>query len=275
MSHGSRQRPDATLYRLSRFSAPYQSRLLAGLKDLQAFCERRHHLTLSSVASKRRIADAVLGDYVISKDPATDKKCLSLVKHALLGFQHVFPHLRGKLGTCWENLKVAEEQRVTKLRAPLPVPLWLFMVGLARAHAKVAGDQPTASVWKIFSVLLEIGLFCMLRPGELLKLRHADVCLPGSFTLCQNHAALRVMSPKNRRQFGEHQFVLVKHSNTVEWLRLIHKPRDSGLIWPRKKHIFAKMFKQLTLELGARLVDLPPVVWDQAEPPCITIMECR
>lgn len=71
---------------------------------------------------------------------------LSLVKHALLGFQHVFPQLRGKLATCWENLKVWEEQRATKLRPPLPVPLWLFMVGLARAHAKVAEDKHSAHV---------------------------------------------------------------------------------------------------------------------------------
>ena len=183
---------------------------------------------------------------------------LSLVKHALLGFQHVFPQLRCKLATCWENLKVWEEQRATKLRPPLPVPLWLFMVGLARAHAKVAEDTSTAHMWRVFSVLLEIGLLCMLRPGELVKLCHTDVCLPGSFTLCQNHAALRVVSPKNRRQFGEHQFVLLKHANAVEWLRSIHDPSNAGTLWPCKKPRFAALFKQLAGELGIKNCGFTP-----------------
>ena len=108
-----------------------------------------------------------------------EKKQLYVVKHALLCCQHVQPKLKG---TAWENLRVWEEQRTSSLRPPLPIPLWLLMVGLARARSSVIQSPSEKQRWQIFATLLEVGVLCMLRPGELLKLKHTDVSLPGGFT---------------------------------------------------------------------------------------------
>ena len=70
------------------------------------------------------------------------------------------------------------------------------MIGLARAHSSVILCPLEQRRWRVFATLLEIGVFCMLRPGELLKLKHTDVSLPGSLTFSQPFAAIRVTNPK-------------------------------------------------------------------------------
>ena len=95
------------------------------------------------------------------KHRSTTGSGLSLVKHALLGYQHAFPRLRGKLSTSWENVRTWEEQRSTRLWPPLPVPLWLFTIGLARAHAEVERKASMQYQWQVLSVLLEVGFLCI------------------------------------------------------------------------------------------------------------------
>ena len=168
-------------FRFSRFSAPYRSRLLQGLCDLQDYCKQELGQDLRVLIRQRRVIDRLLGAYVMDRHASSDGKQLSLVKHALLGCQHLNPRLRGRLAISWENLRVWEEQKVANLRRPLPVPIWVCTVGLSRAHGFTAQDGAVRSQWFIMAILLEIGMLCLLRPGELLKLRHSDFALPGSF----------------------------------------------------------------------------------------------
>ena len=108
---------------------------------------------------------------------------LSLTKRALLCAQHVYPILRGKLQTAWGNMKVWEEERTSALRPPIPVPIFVCAVGLARARGKVEKTSHSRHDWIVLSVLLELGFFCLLRPVELLRMRHSDIALPGQFIL--------------------------------------------------------------------------------------------
>ena len=234
---------------LSRFSKPYRSRLLAGFRDVQDFAATSFGCSLRYVLSDPNRADEILSQYVLERHHSSMDSKLSVVKHALLCCQHVQPKLKGRINTSWENLKVWEERRVTKLRPPLPVPLWLFMVGLSRAHAKVECTQALRKRWNMFAVLLEVGLLCMLRPGELLKLHHCDVSLPGDFTLSQPFAAIRIASPKNRRQFGAEQFVVLRNPNTISWLKEFVVEGSSAMLWEWHDSQFAKLFKQTCAEL--------------------------
>ena len=247
-SHG-RRRASAVAFRLSRFSPAYRQRLLDGLKDLHEYTLGVHGCTLDAVCKKPAFADLVLGEYVICR--FNEKKCgsLSKVKHALLGCQHTFPTLRSKIATCWANLKTWEEQRTSRLRPPIPGPIWVMCLGLARAHGITESSRTQRDMWNAFAVLVEIGFVCMLRPGELINLAHSDIALPGTFVTSQRHAALRVVSPKNRRQFGEHQFVLLKHSNAIAWLESIYKPNCTSRIWQFSRREFSDRFKQIMKEL--------------------------
>ena len=230
------------LYRLSRFSGPYRSRLLSGLQDVQSYCKINTELPLKRLLRQPKLADRVLGQYVMDQHKQDSGAALSRVKHALLGCQHLIPQLRGKLCTAWENIRVWQEQRTSKLRPPMPVPVWVLMVGLARGRGIVADTQRDRNVWLIMAILLELGLLCMLRPGELMKLKHSDFALPGQFNLSNSMAAIQITAPKNRRQFGDHQFVSLKNPNTISWLECFVVEGSQDPFWPASRYVFVKMF---------------------------------
>ena len=123
------------------------------------------------------------------------------------------------------------------------------MVGLARGHAATAKNHKLRQAWTVFSVLIEVGFFCLLRPGEILRLRHSDIAMPNNFVLCEKHAAIRIVSPKNRRQFGDNQSVLLRNRNAISWLEKIHNEGDVRTIWAKGPKVFADWFRQLILEL--------------------------
>lgn len=239
----------AVAFRLSRFSKPYHQRLLAGLRDLQEFCVAEAQCSLTFILSHIHRADELLAEYVLQKHRTSEGQKLYVVKHALLCCQHIQPRLKGHISTAWANLKVWEEQRTSRLRPPLPVPLWLMMIGLARAHATVVSLAEEKLQWRIFATLLEVGLLCMFRPGELLKLHHSDISLPGDFTFSQPFAAVRVASPKNRRQFGVEQLVLLCNPCTILRLREILIDSLDLPIWKYKPVVFSRLFKSLCYEL--------------------------
>lgn len=88
---GTEKWSSPVLFRFSRFSKAYRARLLLGLKDLQSFCRHEVGRSLSHVIGNADVADRVLGNYVMQRHNNTSGKSLSLVKHALLGCQHVRP----------------------------------------------------------------------------------------------------------------------------------------------------------------------------------------
>eukprot|EP00438_Fugacium_kawagutii_P011383 Skav218990 [mRNA] locus=scaffold169:151238:155473:+ [translate_table: standard] len=236
-------------FRLSRFSKQYRHRLFRGLRDLEEYLSQRRDGSLSSLLSDTGRAEEHLAQYVLCRHEQTEGASLLIVKHALLCCQHVQPRLKGRIQTAWENLRVWEEQRVCRLRPPLPVPLWLFLVGLARAHSVVETVAAISHRWKVLATFIEVGLLAMLRPGELLKLRHADISLPGEFTFSQPFAALRIASPKNRRQFGVEQFVVLRNPCTIQRLRELLIENSTSFLWTDSQAKFSQMFKQLCNEL--------------------------
>jgi len=119
-----------------------------------------------------------------------------------------------------------------------------------RAHARMESQEKIRRQWVLFSALIELGFFCLLRPGEIFRLKHCDVAMPSGLTLCEQHAAIKIASPKNRRQFGESQFVLLCNRNTIGWLKTIHIPHSEQLIWDRSPRVFALLMKQVMRELG-------------------------
>ena len=155
-SHGL-DRGAAVAFRLSRFSSAYRQRLLDGIADAHKFCHQEREVSLEVVASRPKVADEVLSEYVMRRFDNGSKGNLSLVKHALLGCQHVFPRLKGKLMVSWSTLKTWEEQRITRLRPPLPVAIWMLALGRSRAHASTAKKSEEAQAWEMFAVLVEVG----------------------------------------------------------------------------------------------------------------------
>ena len=99
-----------------------------GFKMCNPTVKLNTELPLKRLLRQPKLADRVLGQYVMDQHKQDSGAALSRVKHALLGCQHLIPQLRGKLCTAWENIRVWQEQRTSKLRPPMPVPVWVLMV---------------------------------------------------------------------------------------------------------------------------------------------------
>lgn len=132
------------------------------------------------------------------------------------------------------------------------------MVGLARGRGIVSDVKVKQKEWFFMAVLLELGLLCMLRPGELMKLKHNDFAMPGQFNLSNSKVAIQVTSPKNRRQFGDSQFVCLQNPNAIIWLESLVVEGSEAPFWPASRYTFVKMFKQLVQDLGVSSCHFTP-----------------
>ena len=49
--------------------------------------------------------------------------------------------------TAWQNVKVWEEEKSSRMRPPLPLPIWVCMVGIARGRSLVVNSSSEKSLW--------------------------------------------------------------------------------------------------------------------------------
>jgi len=115
-----------------------------------------------------------------------------------------------------------------------------------------------ASMLITMFVLVRVGFFCLLRPGELVNLRVGDVRLPGAGALTTS-AVLAIRSPKNKRYFGQNQFVIVEDVVCIMWLRWLLRglPREVTL-WPSSPESFRVLFKKVSERCGLGNLRLVP-----------------
>ncbi len=62
-------------------------------------------------------------------------------------------------------------------------------------------------------------------------------------------AAVRVVSHKNRGQFGQQQFVTVSHPKVIAWLRVLLVEGKDERLWSKKTTHLSKQFRVLVTEL--------------------------
>ena len=110
------------------------------------------------------------------------------------------------------------------MRVPIPVSLMIAIVMYARARGGTQSGA-TRRRWWVFSVLVEMSFYCLLRPGELFKLRCKDVSMPGSLVFCQEHVVLRLLSPENKTVSRQGPIRVAPPSCRMQVARV-------GLHWP-------------------------------------------
>ena len=157
-------------------------------------------------------------------------------------------------------MKSWEEQKPSGLRPPIPLPLLCVMVCKARLLAHESADQKSCDAWMIFSALLLVGFFGLLRPGELLALRAADATLPNSLAVGFSFAVIRLVRPKNARQMGRLQFTELRHPDAVNWLCWLkmRAPQEHAVRWPGTAAKFRHMFKTVCSAMKIRELRLSP-----------------
>lgn len=246
--------------RWSRYSQPYQKRLLESWKALGTFLEGYGSTFKLVLESKAKAVDEILEQFIKQKYTEKSRSGLRIAKHAVLLMQIMRPRLKRKLQGSWSAIRSWEEQEPSNYRPPIPVPLLAALICKARLKAETAPDKKGRFLWHCFGTLLMVGFFGLLRPGEIFCLRARDLAVSNSFSLGSEHAVLRIDQPKNARQMGAQQFVEIKHLDSVNWLTWLRSKvsNPDERLWSSTPTRFRKMFSDICLELGIKQLHLSP-----------------
>jgi hypothetical protein len=175
-----------------------------------------------------------------------------VVRAAVLGIQHRAPRLRHELPGTWHALGGWASTLEWTPRVPFPasVLLYAFLVSLQMAMG--AGSGSLSRRWATVGCLLRLAFFALLRPGEALKLRPADLHF-GTDPSGAPVLIVAIKAPKTRRVIGagRNQSVLVKDLGTVLWLRYIVIGLDpSKPLWGLSQGAFRQHFLSLMKYAG-------------------------
>ena len=96
-----------------------------------------------------------------------------LAKYGLLGVQTYWQSLKGHIGRGWEALRSWSLQRPSASRVPITFELLRAMSVMAFALGLSSGTE--AHLFMMFSILIRVGFFGLLRPVEICNFRAQDV----------------------------------------------------------------------------------------------------
>lgn len=245
--------------RWNKYSKPYQKRLAEGFTALRSFLRTAGIGGELLIKGKSKEVDETLEQFVHAQHAAGLKSSLRTAKHAVLMLQIMRPRLRRTLQNTWEALKSWEESQPSRFRAPLPLALLVAMVCCSRLRAANSTSERDREMWYVFSALLLVGFFGLLRPGELVNIAGKDVSLPNSLTLGSSFAVIRIARPKNSRQMGIQQFVELRHPDAINWLSWLKVTSSQDRpFWKSSANKFRSMFRQVCDTLQISQLHLSP-----------------
>ncbi len=239
--------------RLNKYSLAYRKRLVQGGVAVASYL-RAIGLDDNSIwKGKAAVVDEVLDAFVSdlhSKGALLNKghprrKDLHLAKHGTLFVQVFRPRLKHRLNQTWATLKAWEEMQPGSMRSPLPLPILMGMICQARLNSETCVHGAESFRWLQFSVLISLGFFGLLRPGEIFNLRQKDITLPNHISLGLPSVTVGIEKPKNFRQLGCRQFTTISHLPTCEWVAWLCKclKCDSDKLWSSSPVEFRRLFR--------------------------------
>ena len=164
--------------------------------------------------------DLLLENFVnhMHSKKSQNKSALRVTKHAVLFIQIIRPRTRMGLKATWATVKSWEEMEPSQLRAPLPLAILVGLLCHSRAKAETRTvNERDRKRLLIFSALVGMGFFGLLRPGELLRLTPNDLGLPNQLTFGTPCVTLRINKPKNFRRLGTSQFAVIYQPDVCNW----------------------------------------------------------
>ena len=141
------------------------------------------------------------------------------VKMAVLAAQFHFPYLRKRLPRAWAAMHSWKLQLPWKSRVPFTKQVLEYLFLLALNHMSLAPTMQSAAQWLSIALMLRLCFFCLLRPGEVRRLRKSDI----SITTCGLDKPSLVCAVENAKTSsipgaGRAQFGITSDPCTVAWV---------------------------------------------------------
>ena len=191
-----------------RYSSAYLRRLSAGLACFRQWLGLHGPRGVLITRAHRRHLDGALSlfvDFCHSTGLPFDT-----AKHGVLAVQRLL-HLKGGLPRAWDCLKAWTLELPISHRLPLPLDILKAMFAVC-LDLWFACSGP--GLLLPLAVLMRVGFFALLRPGEICALRCMDVLVKDAGTETAL-AIVVVRRPKNRASLGRQQFSVVRDPATV------------------------------------------------------------
>ena len=207
---------EQTALEAQRVSKPYRADLKKGWKLLLAW------MIFSSISVdwenlSKTDFDKLLVTFVNQCHQAGVK--FQRAKMAVLAVQFHFPYLRKRLPRAWAamhswKLKIPWRSRVPFTRQILD---YLFLMALNQMSA--ASTTEGAAQWLSVALMLRLCFFCLLRPGEVRRLRKSDISVT-TFGLDKPALVCAVENAKTSSipGAGRAQFGITSDPCTVAWV---------------------------------------------------------
>ena len=186
--------------------------------------------------------DCVTAEWVEAQ--FTSGTILSTVADALSGFHHFLPMTKRKLAYTWRLLRTW--RKVEPPCRAIPLPVDLAKAGIVAAI--LSGELYLAA-------LLCLGFFCMLRTGELLKVRKQDLLVR------RRKAVVGLRCTKSGQQNAAMEAVSCDNPRAVEILQLCveDQSRSPGsTLWQGSPQSFRAAFARLLKRLGVENFSFKP-----------------
>ena len=184
---------------------------------------------------------------------------LYYVTAGALGVQRAWRLAGASLAGTWAALK--SWRALAPTRSRLPITWYTFQGFLVTCLAKGASASGyDRFMWWAVMIGSWVSFVALLRPGELLALKKEDITLPVPGTDGEDSPGMVIIvrKPKTRRVYRT-QFVLVKQSAVIEWVRWWLQGFAAGKrIFPFERHHSAARFKMAFEALGLDQVGFTP-----------------
>ena len=161
----------------TRTSKAYRATLEVALAQLLLWVATTSWAVIDWMSDATK-CNQVLCEYVEKLHRGSGKQVSA--RNTILSVQAVRRELRGKLGRCWDCIKAWQLETPLKSRVPMPEDLVRAFFAFAIAEGLAATKDRELLTHFAFALLIRVGFECLLRPGELLKLKVKDLRLPRS-----------------------------------------------------------------------------------------------
>lgn len=134
---------DSARLRLAKYSKAYKQRLV---ESGSVLVEHLHGLSVPAgtlLSGSKQQIDNLLEQFVSAMyhKRKRSKRALRIAKHAILFVQVLRPRLRSQLRASWSTIKSWEEQEPSCLRSPMPLPILMGLMCLARVRAETCSSN--------------------------------------------------------------------------------------------------------------------------------------